>query len=41
MVTHDIDNALRDATKVLKISKEPTLYTSVEEYKLSLSGGAL
>ena len=41
MVTHDIDNALRDATKVLKISKEPTLYTSVEEYKLSLSGGTL
>ena len=41
MVTHDIDNALRDATKVLKISKEPTLYTSVEEYKLSLSGGAV
>lgn len=41
MVTHDIDNALRDATKVLKIGKEPMLYTSVEDYKLSLSGGAV
>ena len=39
MVTHDIDNALRDATAVLKISKEPILYRSVEEYKLSISGG--
>ena len=41
MVTHDIENALRDATAVLKISKEPILYRSVEEYKLSLSGGAI
>ncbi len=39
MVTHDIENALKDATAVLKISKEPTLYRSVEEYKLSISGG--
>ena len=39
MVTHDIDNALRDATAVLKISKEPTYYSSVEEYKLANSGG--
>ena len=41
MVTHDIENALRDATAVLKISKEPILYRSVEEYKLSLSGGTI
>jgi ABC-type nitrate/sulfonate/bicarbonate transport system ATPase subunit len=40
MVTHDIENALRDATAVLKISKEPTLYRSVEDYRLSISGGA-
>lgn len=39
MVTHDIDNALRDATAVLKISKEPTYYSSVDEYKLANSGG--
>ena len=41
MVTHDIDNALTDATAVLKIGKKPILYTSVEEYRLSLSGGAV
>ena len=40
MVTHDIENALRDATAVLHISKEPTLYRSVEEYKRSVYGGA-
>lgn len=40
MVTHDIENALRDATAVLQISKEPTLYRSAEEYKRSLLGGA-
>ena len=39
MVTHDIENALRDATAVLKISKEPTLYRSVEEYRRSISEG--
>lgn len=41
MVTHDIENALRDATAVLKISKEPILYRSAEEYKRSVAGGAL
>ena len=41
LVTHDIENALRDATAVLKISKEPILYRSVEEYKRSIAGGAL
>ena len=39
MVTHDIENALRDATAVLKISKEPTYYPSVEEYRHANSGG--
>lgn len=39
MVTHDIENALRDATAVLKISKEPTFYRSVEEYRLANLGG--
>ena len=39
MVTHDIENALRDATAVLKISKEPTYYSSVDEYRLANSGG--
>ena len=39
MVTHDIDNALRDATAVLKISKEPTYYSSVDEYRRANSGG--
>lgn len=41
MVTHDIDNALRDATAVLQISKEPTFYRSVEEYRNSASGGTV
>ena len=39
MVTHDIENALRDATAVLYIGKEPTLYRSVEDYKRSMLGG--
>jgi zinc transport system ATP-binding protein len=41
MVTHDIENALRDATSVLKIGKTPTYYSSAEEYRNSLSGGAV
>ena len=41
MVTHDIENALRDATSVLKIGKTPTYYSSAEEYKGSLDGGAV
>lgn len=41
MVTHDIDNALRDATAVLQISKEPIFYRSVEEYRNSALGGAV
>ena len=41
MVTHDIENALRDATAVLKISNTPTYYSSSEEYRNSLNGGAV
>lgn len=41
MVTHDIENALRDATAVLKISSTPTYYSSAEEYRNSLKGGAV
>lgn len=41
MVTHDIENALRDATSVLKIGKTPTYYSSAEEYRGSLDGGAV
>ena len=41
MVTHDIENALRDATAVLKIGKTPTYYSSAEEYRGSLDGGAV
>lgn len=41
MVTHDIENALRDATSVLKIGKTPTYYSSAEEYRDSLDGGAV
>lgn len=39
MVTHDIENALRDATCVLKVCKEPKFYTSPEDYKAELLGG--
>ena len=41
MVTHDIENALRDATSVLKIGKTPIYYSSAEEYRGSLEGGAV
>lgn len=41
MVTHDIENALRDATCVLKICKEPKFYSSPDDYKASLFGGAI
>lgn len=41
MVTHDIENALRDATSVLKIGKTPIYYSSAEEYRDSLDGGAV
>lgn len=41
MVTHDIENAMRDATCVLKICKEPKFYSSPDDYKASLFGGAI
>ena len=41
MVTHDIENSLRDASAVLKIGKEPKLYSSPEEYKAEFSGGEI
>ena len=41
MVTHDIENALRDATAVLQISKEPRLYRSVDDYRRASAGGAV
>lgn len=41
MVTHDIENALRDATAVLKIGNTPTYYSSPEEYRNSLNGDAV
>ena len=40
MVTHDIENALRDANKVLRMSSNPEFFESVEEYRCAyLSGG--
>ena len=41
MVTHDIENALRDATAVLKVGKEPKLFSSPAEYKTALFGGEI
>ena len=41
MVTHDIENALRDATCVLKVCKEPKFYSSPKEYKADVFGGAI
>ena len=40
MVTHDIENALRDANRVLRVSSTPEFFTSVEDYRAAyLSGG--
>jgi zinc transport system ATP-binding protein len=40
MVTHDIENALRDATSVLLMGKESRFFDSVEDYRAEcLSGG--
>lgn len=33
MVTHDVENALRDATAVLRMSAEPHFFGSVEDYR--------
>jgi len=41
MVTHDIENALCDATGVLRMSGEPRFFDSVDDYRREyLSGGA-
>ena len=41
MVTHDIENALRDASCVLRMSDEPRFFSSVDDYRREyLSGGA-
>ena len=41
MVTHDIENALRDATAVLKVGKEPMFFSSPAKYKATLFGGEI
>lgn len=42
MVTHDIENALRDATCVLRMSSEPKFFDSADLYRKEyLSGGAI
>ena len=41
MVTHDIENSLRDASAVLRMSSEPRFFGSVEDYRREfLAGGA-
>lgn len=40
MVTHDIENALRDANRVLRMSASPEFFEHVEDYRAAyLSGG--
>jgi zinc transport system ATP-binding protein len=42
MVTHDIENSLRDATGVLRMSSEPRFFGLVEDYRKEfLSGGEI
>ena len=42
MVTHDIENSLRDATGGLRMSSEPRFFSSVEDYRKEfLSGGEI
>ena len=38
MVTHDIENALRDANKVLLMSKNPEFFDSVDAYRERIGG---
>lgn len=41
MVTHDLENALRDATSVLRMSERPEFFAKVDDYRREyLSGGA-
>ncbi len=39
MVTHDIENSLKDANKVLKMGKTPEFFTSVEDYRKAYADG--
>ena len=39
MVTHDIENALRDASAVLRMSESPEFFTSVADYKAAYPVG--
>lgn len=39
MVTHDVENSLKNATKVLKMGKEPIFFNSVEDYRRELLSG--
>ena len=40
MITHDIENALREANKVLRMSAHPEFFTSVDEYRRAyMTGG--
>ena len=42
MVTHDVENALKNASCVLRMSTEPRFFESVEDYRREyLSGGAI
>lgn len=38
MVTHDIENALKDANKVLLMSKNPEFFESVDSYRQRVGG---
>lgn len=40
MVTHDIENALRDANKVLLMGKNPEFFESVDAYRERMGGEA-
>ncbi len=39
MVTHDIDNALRDANRVLHMSRTPSFFENVEDYRRTYCEG--
>ena len=38
MVTHDIENSLRDANKVLLMSRSPEFFESVDDYRQRIGG---
>ena len=39
MVTHDIENALKDANKVLRMSDHPEFFENVQDYRKTYLGG--